>query len=300
MAQLNDFTILRFYKDDNPSPSVPLARLAEMEQPIVDLARTVMESFGIQSVRGSIDVVASPQQGCLEIYIAPAFALPSLDVIASISGEAAQLILKGIKDYGEPTKFIWEFIFGPCSVVGLWTLMKQKEGELKPASPTQEVIYKLSQTAVENPSVVQSLRQLSAAAQASGADKVTIEISGGPELTLWDAASRRRRGLIASRAQERAAVTFDPPRFARLARQDQPVFEVDLGGKKMKSFICTIDGKMALALWQSNKPVPGWGEFDVKGNFIDPDQVDPDGRLVDEQLEAVSGVFLVSGLVSAD
>lgn len=95
MSTPNDVTILRFYKDDNPSPTLSVNTLGPIEYGLTNVACAIPSMYGVTMNGGEIRIAAAPRQGCLEIQ----FGLEQLNS----GGGGLRVIVAGV---ALPTGFV--------------------------------------------------------------------------------------------------------------------------------------------------------------------------------------------------
>lgn len=300
MSTPNDVTILRFYKDDNPSPTLSVNTLGPIEYGLTNVACAIPSMYGVTMNGGEIRIAAAPRQGCLEILIVPQLWGAELADIAKVSSEGADLIRQGVERYGDLTMFLWTLTFGGCGLLDLWNRATRK-GDLSgpapaPSTEEQHIIYKLSSGAIRKDTVISGLRQLTDVARATGMDKVTIEVTDGPELELYANTIRQRRGLIASRSRQTPPAVDSAPQTTQITRNEEPLMDVIVGSDRLKAFAGGEGGARRMIVWKSKHDIPAWKTVEVRGIYIDPLTIEPLEE-VPEELENLDGAFLVQGVI---
>lgn len=308
MTRPNDVTILRFYRDDDPTPSLKVKDLSGLEDALISLVGEVVLNWGIEYRGGQLEIVGPPRTGCLEIVVAPLLLLPDPGQLQVISSAAGDLARQYIHDNSEVVKTFWELVFGGKGVLDIWQMIgKGKKGvppttidPNEPGAARKEAIIRMSAEAARHPQVSSSVRQLIEAARRCDMDRVTIELSGEPEVDIFSKEMRRRRGIVASRSfQPLPAPNSNERITSHIWIHNKTPFNVLFGNEEKPAVIGQVGDTERLIIWLSKHAIPNDGPAEVRGHYVDPDTVEP----LDEDaqfLEDVAGVFVVEGVVKVE
>ena len=304
MTSPNDVTILRFYLDDNPNPRLSTQALQSLASNLLGVTEWTARAIGIEIADGVVSIVAPPRRGCLEILIQPDFALRTVDaanVLVQSLGFVAGETARAIDRHAGVLTLLWTVTFGGNGVYDLW-INRGRAPRPTPSAPVEaedaQVRLTLSQRAAESQEVTRNLMQLMEAARSTGMNRVTIEVTDSPEVDLYHADMRRRRGLIGAVGRKRASHSIAPENVVSLSfwHHDAPQYRFNYHGKIIPGYSVTINpDDNTLVLWPLKDPPPQ-GQVEVRGWYIDPDDLEPLDD-VNDHLEHMPHFFLVKGRV---